>query len=60
MLAPKDVQAVLFDNKDNMHGLGYSGINPTTALFGGSNKTGEARTFRPSGKEKKGIGGQVY
>jgi len=60
MLAPKDVQAVLFDNKDNMHGLGYSGINPMTALFGGSNKTEETRTFRPSGVEKKGIGGQAF
>ena len=56
MLAPKDIQPYLFSHKDNTHGLGYSGIDPTTAMFGGKMKV---TTFKPTGKEKKGIKGQV-
>lgn len=56
MLAPKDIQPYLFSHKDNTHGLGYSGIDPTTAMFGGEMKV---TTFKPTGKEKKGIKGQV-
>ncbi|KAK3744758.1 hypothetical protein QZH41_013309 [Actinostola sp. cb2023] len=32
LFAPKDVQSIEFTSKDNLHGIGYSGINPKTAL----------------------------
>ena len=57
LLAPKDLQPFLFTQKDNVHGIGYSGINPETAMFGGT--VTREQTFRPTGKEKKGIKGQV-
>ncbi|KAL7833714.1 hypothetical protein AOLI_G00286740 [Acnodon oligacanthus] len=34
--APKDVIPVDFTPKDDLHGLGYSGLNPLQALSGGS------------------------
>ncbi|XP_039619545.1 G patch domain-containing protein 1 isoform X1 [Polypterus senegalus] len=33
--APKDVTPIDFTPKDNLHGLGYSGIDPGKALIGG-------------------------
>ena len=56
LLAPKDVIQISFERKDNFHGIGYSGLDPTTAIFGGLN---ERTSFKPTGKEKKGIKGQV-
>lgn len=57
LLAPKDVQPYQFSRKDNIHGIGYSGIDPAMAMFGGINR--EEKPFRPTGVEKKGIKGQV-
>jgi len=57
LLALKDVVQVSFVRKDNFHGIGYSGLDPKTAMFGTSSN--ESRSFRPTGKEKKGIRGQV-
>ena len=57
LLAPKDVVQVSFIRKDNFHGIGYSGLDPTTAMFG--SLANESRSFRPTGKEKRGIRGQV-
>ena len=34
--APKDVAPLDFQGKDDVHGLGYSGINPRAALGGGT------------------------
>ncbi|XP_067854309.1 G patch domain-containing protein 1 isoform X2 [Heptranchias perlo] len=34
--APKDVMLMDFTPKDNRHGVGYSGIDPRRALYGGS------------------------
>ena len=56
LLAPKDVVQVSFERKDNFHGIGYSGLDPTSAIFGGLNET---TSFKPTGREKKGIKGQV-
>ena len=56
LLAPKDVVQVSFERKDNFHGIGYSGLDPTSAIFGGLN---ESTSFKPTGREKKGIKGQV-
>ena len=57
-LAPKDIQSFQFQLKDNVHGIGYSGINPATAMFGAP-QTNDQVIFRPTGKEKRGIRGQV-
>lgn len=32
MFAPKDVKSIEYASKDNLHGIGYSGINPKTVL----------------------------
>ena len=32
LFAPKDVEVVTFTPKDDLHGIGYRGIDPTTAL----------------------------
>ena len=56
LLAPKDVVQISFERKDNFHGIGYSGLDPTTAIFGGPN---ERTSFKPTGREKRGIKGQV-
>lgn len=58
LLAPKDVQPYQFSRKDNIHGIGYSGIDPAMAMFGGINR--EEKPFRPTGVEKKGIKGQAF
>ena len=57
MLAPKDVQPISFEAKNNTHGIGYSGINPSNALFLGADSL--AKAFKPTGSEKRGIRGQV-
>ncbi len=56
-LAPKDVQPISFDAKNNTHGIGYSGIDPNKAMFLGAGSLAES--FKPSGTEKRGIRGQV-
>lgn len=56
-LAPKDVQPIDFTPKDNTHGIGYSGINPSNLMFHGSGSL--SRVFKPIGSEKHGIKGQV-
>ena len=56
-LSPKDVQPIDFTPKDNRHGIGYSGIDPKSAMFlGAGNLSG---VFKPTGSEKRGIRGQV-
>ncbi|XP_002164808.4 G patch domain-containing protein 1 isoform X1 [Hydra vulgaris] len=58
-IAPKDIQPYQFFSKDNVHGLGYSGINPATAMCGFLQDL-DKPTFRPTGKEKRGIRGQAF
>ena len=58
LLAPKDTIQISFTRKDNFHGIGYSGLDPTTAIFGGLG-TNERQSFKPTGKERRGIRGQV-
>ncbi|XP_066920075.1 G patch domain-containing protein 1-like [Clytia hemisphaerica] len=57
LLAPKDVVQISFTRKDNFHGIGYSGLDPTTAMFGSGL---ESRSFKPTGKEKRGIKGHAF
>ncbi len=63
--APKDVNPIDFQGKDDVHGLGYSGINPRTAFSGGSGGHftlfDEPDRARPSGNRKgrKGMQGHV-
>lgn len=69
--APKDVTPVDFTVKDNVHGLGYRGLDPRQALFGSLDShvnlfgDGSDRTFsslgdvRHSKGRKVGISGQV-
>ncbi|KAI4876812.1 hypothetical protein NFI96_013201 [Prochilodus magdalenae] len=70
--APKDVIPVDFTPKDDIHGLGYRGLNPLQALSGGSGM-GHVNLFtleseksslfrdRKTGKQRKGgIGGQAF
>ncbi|XP_033105181.1 G patch domain-containing protein 1-like, partial [Anneissia japonica] len=33
--APKDIESFKFRAKDNLHGIGYKGIDARTAMFGG-------------------------
>ncbi|XP_056381726.1 G patch domain-containing protein 1 isoform X2 [Hyla sarda] len=70
--APKDVAPVDFTVKDNVHGLGYRGLNPHEALFGSlgthinlfsdasersSNLLGDVRNRKG---RKVGISGQAF
>eukprot|EP00794_Sanderia_malayensis_P010926 gene10926-12087_t len=57
-LAPKDVQPISFDAKNNTHGIGYSGIDPGKAMFLGAGSLAES--FKPTGAEKRGIKGQAF
>lgn len=57
LLAPKDVVQISFKRKDNFHGIGYSGLDPTMAILGGLGT--QSNSFKPTGREKKGIKGQV-
>ncbi|XP_073416956.1 G patch domain-containing protein 1 isoform X2 [Dendrobates tinctorius] len=70
--APKDVTPIDFTVKDNVHGLGYRGLNPHKALFGSLNthinvfsdtseKTNSLlRDVRQSKGRKVGISGQAF
>ncbi|XP_073515863.1 G patch domain-containing protein 1 [Phyllobates terribilis] len=70
--APKDVTPVDFTVKDNVHGLGYRGLNPREALFGSLNthinvfsdaseKTSSLLgDVRQSKGRKVGISGQAF
>jgi G patch domain-containing protein 1 len=54
LFAPKDVESIDFSSKDNLHGIGYSGINPKTALL----NQRDWLSMDP-GTSKIGIKGQV-
>ena len=59
--APKDITPILFTPKDNVHGLGYRGIDPKSAFTSGHVSLFEAPgppKGPPRGK-KKGMQGQV-
>ncbi|XP_062817762.1 G patch domain-containing protein 1 isoform X3 [Anolis carolinensis] len=69
--APKDVMPVNLAPKDNVHGLGYKGLDPTKALFGISEEdtnffspSSESQTLlgdlRHSKGRKLGISGQAF
>ncbi|KAM3920621.1 G patch domain-containing protein 1 isoform 2-T2 [Leptodactylus fuscus] len=70
--APKDVTPIDFTVKDNVHGLGYRGLNPHQALFGSldthinlfsdaSEKTSNLLgDMRHSKGRKVGISGQAF
>ncbi|XP_068811376.1 G patch domain-containing protein 1 isoform X1 [Struthio camelus] len=71
--APKDVMPVDLTPKENVHGLGYKGLDPTQALFGisgrehlnlftgGSEKTSDLLgDLRHSKGRKLGITGQAF
>ncbi|XP_024075149.1 G patch domain-containing protein 1 isoform X1 [Terrapene carolina triunguis] len=71
--APKDVMPVDLTPKENVHGLGYKGLDPTKALFGvsggehpslftdGSEKTSNLLgDLRHSKGRKLGISGQAF
>ena len=53
--APKDVCPVSFEPKNNLHGIGYRGLDPTLAL--GHTGLAESAGVRTAGK--RGIRGQV-
>lgn len=53
--APHDVCPINFDSKNNVHGLGYRGIDPTTALFHGK----RLDPVPVKSKGRLGIRGQV-
>jgi len=55
LFAPKDVDSVEYKSKDNLHGIGYSGINPKTALLSQRDWLG----LDPAGQSAVGIRGQV-
>ncbi|XP_015264223.1 PREDICTED: G patch domain-containing protein 1 [Gekko japonicus] len=52
--APKDVMPVDLAPKDNVHGLGYKGLDPSKALFGGSEE--HVNIFKPSSENANLIG----
>lgn len=52
--APKDVMPVDLTPKDNVHGLGYKGLDPSKALFGASE--GQINLFNPSSENVNLIG----
>ncbi|NXA77394.1 GPTC1 protein, partial [Thryothorus ludovicianus] len=71
--APKDVMPVDLTPKENVHGLGYKGLDPSQALFGASGRDhlnlftgGSEETsnllgdLRPSKGRKLGITGQAF
>ncbi|XP_068117508.1 G patch domain-containing protein 1 [Hyperolius riggenbachi] len=70
--APKDVMPIDFSVKDNVHGLGYQGLDPRQALFGSSDShfslfsDGSDKTFRgmgssqPTRGRKVGMSGQAF
>ncbi|XP_066493184.1 G patch domain-containing protein 1 [Tiliqua scincoides] len=69
--APKDVMPIDLTPKENVHGLGYKGLDPTKALFGTSQQ--QLNLFSPSSENtdllgelqhskgrKLGISGQAF
>lgn len=58
LFAPKDVEVFTFTPKDDKHGLGYKGLDPSTALFGQDNWLGVDPVSTKVGR--KGISGEVY
>ena len=56
--APKDVTPISLTAKDNVHGLGYSGLDPRSALPATHVNLFERAAVRSS-KSGKGIRGQV-
>ena len=57
LFAPKDVDAFFFTPKDDKHGLGYKGLDPSTALFGRQDWLGIDPASSRAGK--KSIIGEV-
>ena len=57
LFAPKDIDAFTFTPKDNKHGLGYKGLDPSTALIGRDDWLGIDPVSSRVGK--KGITGEV-
>ncbi|CAI9567600.1 unnamed protein product [Staurois parvus] len=63
--APKDVTPIDFTVKDNVHGLGYRGLDPRQALFGSLDShvnlfgDGSDRTFSSLGDVRHGKGRKV-
>ncbi|XP_050397514.1 G patch domain-containing protein 1 [Patella vulgata] len=57
--APKDSNPISFDAKDNVHGIGYRGLNPSAAL-----PSAHINLFEPppvrSSKGKRGIRGKGF
>lgn len=58
LFAPKDVEVFTFTPKDDKHGLGYKGLDPSTALLGRDNWLGIDPVSSRVGR--KGIIGEVY
>ena len=54
--APKDVSPISFEAKDNVHGVGYRGLDPRLALGNFSSLQPTAVTTSAG---KRGIRGQV-
>ncbi|KAJ8248986.1 hypothetical protein GJAV_G00229930 [Gymnothorax javanicus] len=71
--APKDITPIDFTPKDDLHGLGYRGLNPQQALMGASG-TGHFNLFTleserassllgdrgPRGRRRGGVAGQAF
>lgn len=57
LFAPKDVDTFTFMPKDDKHGLGYKGLDPSTALFVREDWLGVDPVSSKIGK--KGIRGKV-
>ena len=58
LFAPKDVDTFTFTPKDDKHGLGYKGLDPSTALLGREDWLGIDPVSNRVGK--KGISGEVW
>ncbi|XP_022801453.1 G patch domain-containing protein 1-like [Stylophora pistillata] len=58
LFAPKDVDVFTFTPKDDKHGLGYKGLDPSTALFHQENWLGMDSVSRRPGR--KGISGEAF
>ncbi|XP_006822594.1 G patch domain-containing protein 1-like [Saccoglossus kowalevskii] len=61
--APKDAETFLFKPKDDVHGIGYQGINPNTALLGTRESEEHFTLFEPKATHhvgKKGISGKAF
>lgn len=56
--APKDVMPVDLAPKENVHGLGYKGLDPTKALFGVSAE--HTDLFSPTPENTKMLGGLMH